>query len=960
MRIVFVIITLIISITTLSSKDDIFVVKGSTTVAPIANKFLDYLQNNDKNFKYKISNKGSGFGAKALINGTCDLACMSRFMEKDEFELAIKNGVLPVFHFITKDGIALVVNKSNPINSITMEQIYKIYTGKIKNWKDLGGKNEKIFVISRKKTSGTREVFDHYFLKNNEKFLSDTEVIGNKDIERLVIKKNNAIGYVGLGFLEGVKVLKVNGVMPNFETINDDSYPLTRPLYFVSNGYPPKNSYQYKMIQLARQPEGIEIIKSLGWYAPRTKTFFMIIKDLFHNYFYYTITIILIILALIFNSVYINNLYFKLNKNIKQKEAEISNRIKAEKALIESETKYTNFIRNFQGIAYQLDINNFQPILFNGAIKDITGYNSNDFLENKINWIDLVHQDDKNMFLEIRDKLKNSDNYLPKKEYRIITKDGSIKWIYDTSQKFWSLERKDDIIQGVIYDHTQQYEFKKALAESEKQFRTLIENSPFGIILLNKDGKILLNNNKIFEILNLNTQNLFNLNIQQLIKDNNIINNFSKCLETKNNLSYFNDYKNKFGRIQYLRYTFTPILSKNKLVKSVIIIIEDFSERKKLENELRRISTLESVGTLAAGIAHNIKNILASIALNIDIIELSPQSAKTTIERIKKSVHQAASITNRFQSFMKNSDVQKEVVDITKILLDADVLALSGSNIKSKLILEDKIWNVSVDPKQMHEVFLNLIINAKQAMPNGGEIIYKCYNKTLKNHSIGDLIEGDYVVIEIIDKGIGIPGDQLNKIFEPFFTTKKDGNGLGLSTVHYIIKKHNGFISVYSEIGEGTTFKIYLKAEINSNISEQNQNSEILKGNNEEILVMDDDDEILETLKELALHLNYKFTLVENGEKAIELYKNSLEKNNPFKAVILDLTNKKGWGGHQTINELKKIDPKVKAILFSGYSDEPIINNYKEYGFLEKLEKPVNLQELSIALKNVLNLENIN
>lgn len=245
------------------------VVDGSTTVGPIAKAFAEYF--NQKNgWSITVSESGSGNGAKSLINGTCDIADMSRFMKDAEFKAAVDKGVKPVAHVVAMDGIAVVVHPSNPIVDLTVEQVRKIYTGEFKNWRDVGGPDRPIVKISRDTNSGTYETFESLVM-NGERMAGDTEYVGsNGQARQRVMSTPGAVGYVGLGFVEGLKAVRVNGVEATHVTVATGAYPISRPLYMFTNGYPDLGSPAHAFITLHLSPEGQEIVESIG-YVPVTR-----------------------------------------------------------------------------------------------------------------------------------------------------------------------------------------------------------------------------------------------------------------------------------------------------------------------------------------------------------------------------------------------------------------------------------------------------------------------------------------------------------------------------------------------------------------------------------------------------------------------------------------------------------------------------------------------------------------
>ena len=253
-----------------ASAAETVVLDGSTTVGPIAKAFAEYFEDNNPGVDVTVSESGSGNGAKSLINGTCDIGNMSRFMKIKEFKAAVANGVTPVAHVVAMDGIAMVVHPSNPVKELTLQQIKDIYLGKITNWRELGGPNMEIVVVSRDTNSGTYETFEGLVM-NKEKVSSKAEVTGSNGQTRTRVQKTRgAIGYVGLGYVDrSLKSVPVNGVQASFRTVASGQYPISRPLYMFTNGYPKLGSPVHAFVTIHLSKKGQEMVKSIG-YVPVT------------------------------------------------------------------------------------------------------------------------------------------------------------------------------------------------------------------------------------------------------------------------------------------------------------------------------------------------------------------------------------------------------------------------------------------------------------------------------------------------------------------------------------------------------------------------------------------------------------------------------------------------------------------------------------------------------------------
>jgi len=241
-------------------------IDGSTTVGPIADAFAEAFKSNYPNLEITVKKTGSGDGAAALVDGRCDIATMSRFMKDEEFKKAVEKGVFPVAHVVAMDGVCVVVHPSNPVTQLTKEQIRNIYTGEIANWKEVGGTDLPIVVISRDTSSGTYETF-HGLVMNKEEMGSKVEYVNSNPQAHARVKTTvGAIGYVGIGFLDSnVKALKVDGILPSRQTITIGQYPVARPLFMFTNGYPKLGSMTYKFCTFYLTETGQEIIEAKGF-----------------------------------------------------------------------------------------------------------------------------------------------------------------------------------------------------------------------------------------------------------------------------------------------------------------------------------------------------------------------------------------------------------------------------------------------------------------------------------------------------------------------------------------------------------------------------------------------------------------------------------------------------------------------------------------------------------------------
>lgn len=390
----------------------------------------------------------------------------------------------------------------------------------------------------------------------------------------------------------------------------------------------------------------------------------------------------------------------------------------------------------------------------------------------------------------------------------------------------------------------------------------------------------------------------------------------------------------------------------------VMVICHDITKRKKAEEELLKTEKLESVGILAGGIAHDFNNILTGILGNIELAAIytnKDSEAYSLLAEAIKASNRAKDLTQQLLTFSKGGDPVKRTSSIGNVITDSAKFVLHGSSVMCRFDIPDDLWKLDLDTGQISQVIQNIILNARQAMPKGGVIDIACRNieDTEKEEQL--LHPKKYVIITITDTGSGIPQSIIDKIFDPYFSTKQEGSGLGLAICNSIITKHEGYISVHSEEGKGTTVSIYLPAS-KSVVSEAEKNIYTSEKNSTKASVMIMDDEyIIRIMTKKMLELSgHEVLLAKNGVEAIKIYNEYLQKGSAIDVIIMDLTIPGGMGGKETVIEILKINPKAKVIVSSGYSNDPIMANCKEYGFKASLSKPFQIEEINSLISKIL------
>jgi nitrogen-specific signal transduction histidine kinase len=388
--------------------------------------------------------------------------------------------------------------------------------------------------------------------------------------------------------------------------------------------------------------------------------------------------------------------------------------------------------------------------------------------------------------------------------------------------------------------------------------------------------------------------------------------------------------------------------------------LRDISEQKRLEAQIQQVQKLEAIGTLAGGIAHDYNNLLMGILGNTSLMSLDIDPRHQHYEKlmnIEKYVQSGADLTKQLLGFAKGGKYEVKPIDISDLIeQSSEMFSRTKKEIRIHRKFQKDIWTVEVDPSQIEQVLLNLYVNAGQAMPGGGDLYLQTENVTFDENYAGSFSvkDGNYVKISVTDTGVGMDEKTLQRIFDPFFTTKdmNRGTGLGLASSYGIIKNHGGIIDAQSAIGWGATFNVCLPASKKEVIKEKQLDQETLKGN-ETVLLVDDEDMIIDVGSKILKSLGYRTLTAKDGEEAIEVYQANKSK---IDVVILDVIMP-GIGGGETYDGLKKINPKVKVLLSSGYSLDEQATEIMDRGCNGFIQKPFLIKQLSQKIRDILDRE---
>jgi PAS domain S-box-containing protein len=511
-------------------------------------------------------------------------------------------------------------------------------------------------------------------------------------------------------------------------------------------------------------------------------------------------------------------------------------------------------------------------------------------------------------------------------------------------------------------------EAEKNLRENENLYRTLVDNIDLGVIMINKDFEVLLANagqgrlfkrppkdfigRKCYEIFGKRDKNCSICPGYKAMQ--------SGLAEEAETVATLDDGTNLQVQIKAF-----PVRDEHREVSGCIEIVSDISTRKHMEDEMQRIKNLETIGQLAGGLAHDFNNLLTTLIGNIELAKSAiPQDndALPRLDAAENACEQARRLTNQLLTFAKGGMPIKKITRLPELLNEACHFTLSGTNLHYVLNVPDHIWPVEIDANQMTQVIHNLMVNSKEAIRDNpaGKIFLVAENYVLGKDTNLPLPPGRYVKIAIADEGRGIKLEHLGKIFHPYFTTKSMGNsrgtGLGLTICHSIIHKHGGHITVNSEVNRGTTITIYLPAAESAQPPsvDYTQHPQVPTPKlpaKLRILLLEDEEEVAHIAIGYLVTLLHHCEVARTDQEALKMVKESLTAGQPYDLLILDLTIRGGLGGEEVLKRIRQLQSDVVAIVSSGYNGDPIMTNYREYGFQAALPKPFNLKSLRTAVE---------
>jgi PAS domain S-box-containing protein len=536
---------------------------------------------------------------------------------------------------------------------------------------------------------------------------------------------------------------------------------------------------------------------------------------------------------------------------------------------------------------------------------------------------------------------------------------------------------KQILFVAMVRDVTERRRFEQEIASDKESLAVTLRSIEDGVITTDVQGKIIMINNAgenltgwtSKEAIGRSLKSVYNIAIDlqaqaRAQKSGSRSEAHSILLSMPENATLHS----RQGREYVIEQVASPIRDSKNEVAGVVLVFRDITERQRNEAERRKAETLEQLGLLAGGIAHDFNNLLTAIIGNISLASLllpPNDEMGTRLNDAKNASMRARDLAQQLLTFARGGAPIKKTASIGKLIQDTVSFSLRGSHSRSEFLLGSDLWPAEIDSGQISQVIANLVVNADQAMPNGGTLRVSCDNfsyDSTASPAVTDLPAGDYIRIAIRDEGVGISEECIKRIFDPYFTTKAKGNGLGLATTYSIVKNHNGLITVESKVHNGSTFTIYLPALRYQQVPVEpppRQMNEVVTGTGS-ILVVDDEEAIRDLVEFTLERLGYKVTQAESALEGVDIYKQKLEADERFDLVILDLTLPGGMGGKEALKKLIEIDPTVNAIVSSGYAMDATMSRYQDFGFRGVIAKPYEAAELGRIVHDTIESSHVN
>jgi two-component system, cell cycle sensor histidine kinase and response regulator CckA len=639
---------------------------------------------------------------------------------------------------------------------------------------------------------------------------------------------------------------------------------------------------------------------------------------------------------------------------------DVTERARADRALRESETRFREFADSLPQTAFEMNETGRLTFVNRNAL-DAYGYTRED-MENGLHALQMIAPEDRERASQNIRQVAGGE-IIGGNEYTAIRKDGTRFPVVIHSTPAVR-DGNPAGLRGFMIDITSRKLAEEALRRSEERYRALVENAPLGILSMDREGRILDINPMLLRILGWPSAEAARstnpLAFAPLVEAG-ISEDFRRCLDTGEPGVHDRPYTNMSGRRAHMRYHVRPIGGPEGEVEGVQAMVEDISEAKKLEAQYRHAQKMEAVGTLAGGVAHDFNNLLQVVHGYTELLlQGSSQTDGTheSLKRIKEAADRGRELSRQLLTFSRKAEGERRPVDLNFQVRDVRKLLerTIPKMIEIELSLAEDLKIVHADPFQIEQMLMNLAVNAKDAMPDGGKIVVRTRNANAPEGFVpsgGSASPTPCVLIEFMDTGCGMDQGILDRVFEPFFTTKEvgKGTGLGLAMVYGIVKNHDGFITCESRPGAGTSFRIYLPTvPERARPQETREDGAVVRGGRETVLVVDDEEPIRDLVVDMLYRSGYTALTASDGERAVKLYRAERER---IDLVILDIIMP-GMGGIRCLEEILRVKPSARVLVATGIATEESAKDCMAAGARGFLSKPYRSSEMLRSVREVL------